>query len=630
MKGKRIAVALASALLLASCFACSPEDPHHHVDQDPQDGVCDECGEQMEKEDPTKPVEDEKFDLKDYESLPVVPLSSIRAVQETGSAKFKMKAKWTDSYQISFSNKAVSLVEIFDEAGKLLASGETDFALDLNAEDVVYVRVVPVKQSARVTVTPKANASPLPFDLVNIPDASKFSVESEDASVDPLQPAELNYVKRPDTLYVYSNAPETLVPEVLNKCQTRQDVSNKSVYFTFEHQSRDVGGVFYGYRVTNQGDEDMYVTVKNIGWQLDGAGAYLGELEWTNFYNTQFSLPNLKSLDESQTQNYEAWFKFSGQYVLHDYQPTTYRIPAGQYMYVMGGTTVDAFDGINVDGTANCKSTNAVVENGAVLFDVVGEAEGAFYIYNDVSKVMPGGEGIDTHLGGTIQPAASCGWDVGYVVDNSATWTFNDVTPSRKLPVNYTNYYSDEVGSTRVEGEGGTTGTPNTKIPGTKAHRQENKLEWFTHIDVQQVQLAIGTDVTTFHTVDQNGNEIVYGCNYFDSVGKLPNMGNWMKGFIDVFTFVNQGARERKVRINIIPSGGMPCMLRNMDGTRVMTEGLAPFFMMQHGSSEHGNGFDLACHYEITVPAHTVVQYAVEYNLMANSNGNVRHSVDLI
>ena len=635
MLGKKIAVALAGIFMLGAFCACDPAPQPHtvHVDAD-KDGKCDECGTEIAQ----GPVAGEPFDVKQYEDLPVVQFSSVQAVQEEGNCVLKMRAPWTDTFQVTYSEKAVEDLRFYSEQGEEIATTplqkEKGFELSLQKGQIVYACVDPVKTAARFTVKGVENSAPLPFDLAEAPDPSGFSTTDADPSVDPLEPAELNYEKRKDTLYVYSNAPETLMPEAVNVCITRQPVSNKSVYFTFEHQSREVGGVYYGYRVTNTGTEDMYVTVKNIGFQFTDKGAYLGQKEWIDFYNTNFALPDFSDLSESQMRLYKGYYDFAENYILSGYQPTTYRIPAGKYMYVMGGTTSDSFGGFNVASTANKMSNNAICENGAVLFDVVGEAEGAFYIYNDIGKVVPGGEGYDTHQGGWLQPAASCGWDEGYVIDNQATWIFNDATPAQALPVNYTNYYSDEVGTSRVEGEGGVTGTPNAPIEGTKEHRQLNRTEWVTHIDVQQHHEAIGKDVTLFHTVDKNGNPIVYGCNYYDSVGKLPNMGNWMKDLQDIFTFVNRGDKARTVRINITPNGCIPVMLRTMDGKRVMDEGLKPFFAMFHGSDKVAgvmeDGFDKACHYEIVIPPHTVKQIAVEYNLMANSSGFMRHSVDLI
>lgn len=612
MFSKKSAAALAALFVLTACCACTPGG---------------------EPVDPDPPKIDAEFKAEDYAHLPVIPFSSMQAVESDGeSGKFKMQARWSDTYHVTISSKVLQNIVIFDESGKTLVSSEEDFDIALTEGQVVYVSATPVKTNVRFTVKGKENSQPLPFDIGEAPDPASFATTSADPAVDPLQAATINYVKRKNTKYVYSNAPETLRPECVNQCITRQDVSNESVYFTFEHQCREVGPVYYGYRVTNTGTEDMYVTVKNIGYQRDGKGAYLGEKEWIDFYRTAFPLPDLSDLNDSQKELYKGFYDFSGQYFVTEYQPTTYRIPAGKYMYALGGTTVDSFDGINVAKTADNKTNNAVVENGAVLFDVVGQAEGAFFIYNDIAAVAPGTPGGESHMGGTIQPDASCGWDEGYVIDNQATWIFNDATPAQPLPVTYTNYYADNVGTNRI-GANAPMGTPNTWIEGTEAHVQYNNY-WATHLDVQQAHDAVGTDVALFHTVDQQGNPIVYGCNYWDSEGRLPNMGSWMKDYQDVFTFVNQGDQPRTVRINIRPNGGMPVMMRSMDGKRIMDKGLAPFYALNHNTDYIGNslkeGFDKACHYEVVIPAHTVKQFVVEYNLMANSNGYMHHSVDLI
>ena len=611
---KKVAAAVAAVLALSCLCACG-ENPKKPPENEP-------------------PKSEVKFVAADYENLPVLQFGSLQAVENSGSGKFVMKAPWTDTFKVTFSSKVIKELVIFDEEGNTLAAETSNFSISLNKGEVVYIHATPVKTSVRFTVKGTDNPQPLPFDIGEAPDPASFATTSENPEVSPLRPATISYVKRKNTKYVYSNAPETLVQEVVNKCITRQDVSDQSVYFTFEHQSREVANpVWYGYRVTNKSEtEDMYVTVKNVGFQMDGKGAYMGEKEWIDFYRTKFALPDLSTLSPSQQELYKGYYDFNGDYMITEYQPTTYRIPAGKYMYVMGGTSIDAFDCIDVAGTANRKSANAVVENGAVLFDVIGEAEGAFYIYDDIEEVIPGGAGCDTHLGGTIQPEASCGWDEGYVIDNQATWIFNDKTEGQALPVTYTNMYNSELGESARE-HATARGTPNTWIEGTKEHVQ-NRNYWATHLDVQQSHDCVGTDVALFHTVDKNGNSIVYGCNYWDSEGKLPNMGSWMKDYQDVFTFVNQGDKPRTVRINIIPNGAMPVMMRSMDGKRIMDSGLAPFYALNHGPDMVNGGlkegFDRACHYEVVIPPHSVKQFAVEYNLMANSNGYIRHSVDLI
>ena len=612
---KKFAIGLATLFVMAACCSCSegggPDGP---------DGPG---------------TAQTEFKMEDYKSLPTVQFSSLYAIEESGSCKLKMKAPWTDTYNVSFSEKAVSRVELYDATGKLLVNSAEKFSVDLKEGEIVYTNIIPVKNAARITVEAKQNKSPLPFEIATAPDPASFKTTSDDPSVDPLQPAQINYVKRDNTLYVYCNAPEEIKngPQVVNKCITRQDVTNQSVYFTFEQQTNGLkdlpdwnfkdNGVYYGYRVTNTGKKDLYITVRNIGWQLDGAGAFLGEKEWIDFYNTKFELPDFSDFTESQKRLYDGLYGFSGEYFVHNFQPTTYRIPAGKYMYVMGGTTADAYGGFSVDNTANRMSTYSTCANGAVLFDVVGQAEGAYYVYNDVAQVMPGGAGYDTHMG-INDPGAygevHTGKDVGYVVDNQATWTFNDVTPAQKLPVTYTNYYSENCSR---------TGTPNTPIPNTTAHVQ-TRTTWATHLHSQDAHDAVGTDMTAFHTVDKNGEELIVGPNRYDSRGEFPNIGNWMKDYQDLFTFVNQGNKDREITINLDCSGAVVMLVRDMDGK--MIPGTAGYSMHRTDAVIFGKpekGFDKSFHYTVKIPAHTVVQFVVEYNLMANSYGYVTHSVDL-
>ena len=578
----------------------------------------------------------DQFNLNDYAALPTVQLSSVCAVEKGDSCKLKMRSPWADTYVVSFPRREVARVEFYNESGKLLIRESESFELTLGEGEIVYCNILPVRDKVRMAVEAKHNKLPLPFSIGKAPDPASFALTSGPA--DPLRPANISYQKRENTLYVYCNAPEEIkcAPQVVNTCITRQDISNQSVFFTFEQQTTGLdtvegfesSGVYYGYRVTNTGEEDLFITVRNIGWQIEGKGTFLGEREWIDFYNTRFPLPDMRDFTDSQMRLYEGYYGFSGKYSVHSFRPTTYRIPKGKYMYVMGGTTRDAFGGFSVANTANKLSTNSPCANGAVLFEVVGKAEGAYYVYNDIGKVAPGGEGYDTHTG-MNDPAAygvvHTGEDVGYVVDNQATWAFNDATPSQTLPVTFTNYYSETCQP---------TGKPNTPIPGTKPHVQ-TATEWVTHIDPQCTheqgpREAIGTDMTTFHTVNREGKPIVVGANYYDSRGEYPNIGNWMKDYQDVFTFVNQGDKAREITVRLICTGAVVMMVRDMQGRRI--KGSAGYSMVHGPADLYGTqeeGFDKSFCYRVKIPAHSVKQFVVEYNLMANSTGYVRHSVDL-
>lgn len=598
---KRLAAACAATFMLFVCCAC--DSGTEGSAPDGGDGEGDNV-------------------LSAFASLPEVRFSSMYAVEESGSCKFKMRSPFDDTFTVSFSKKVVEKVVLYDEEGKVLADKGENFDITLKEGQLVYADVKPVATNVRVTVTAHENKALMPFELGDAPDPASFKTTSDDPS-DPLKPASINYVKRKDTLYVYCNAPEALSekPEVINHCITRQSVSNQKVYFTMEQQSDTIRpGVFYGYRVRNTGKEDLYITVRNIGFQLAGSGSYLGEQEWTNFYNTKFLIPDLSDLTSEQMRNWKAYFNFDGKYVVPYFQPTTYRIPVGKFMYVFGGTTEDAFGEFNVGGTAD-QRVDGNCQNGAVRFDVIGEAEGAYYVYNDSKLVAPGTPGGDDHLG--IWDAAyhvvHTGEDEGYVVDNSATWTFNDATPSQKLPVSFTNYYADDAPQ---------FGTPGAKVEGITPHLQEG-TEWITNINVQREHDGVvGTDMTEFHTVGPDGQRVTVGCDYYDTAGELANLGNWMKDYQDVFTFVNQGDKERTITANINCNGALVTLVRSMDGKVV--PGTELFAFQRGKDATYGDAFDKAFHYTVKIPPHTVVQFVVEFNLMANSNGYVRHSVDLI
>ncbi len=594
-----------------------------------------------------------------YSLLPCIPFGAVCAVEEGPVARFRMRVSRAETYEIAFSFREIGRVSLFCETGEPVWSAERGGAVFLEA-GVVLLEVVPKIKRFSLNIVPTSGL-PLPFEMAEFADPMSFATTAEDPSKDPLTPATICYEKRKNTLYVYSNAPETLTPEAVNKCLTRQDVSGKSVFFTFEHQSSQLvkqgmpsNGVYYGYRVTNTGENDLYVTVKNVGMQLTGKGDYLGEKEWVDFYNVPFRIPSLAGLTDSQKRLFIGYYNFSRGYPLAKFAPTTYRVPAGEYIYVIGGTTEDAFGHFGVSDTADRSSMASACSNGAVLFDVVGEAEGAFYVYNDIAAVKKGGSGYDTHvgIGSLAHPAGSVGEEEGYVVDSSATWIFHDATPPQKLPVTFENYYNapllerlktlsdatpEAIAHFRAALKEffGTEISPLDPIPGGREPHTQTVTEWATHSDAQHYSCAVGTDITVFHTVSSEGTgrpekKIAYGLYNFSTQGIVLEMGNWMKDYIDRFTFVNQGDRPRTVRICLTPNGALTVFFRRPDGS---IADMPPTFALQHADAPLDGtmyeGFDLSVRQPIVVPPHSVVQIAVEYNLMANSCGHVRHSVEL-
>ena len=533
----------------------------------------------------------------------------------------KQVAPYDDSYKIK-TNKYTTC-KFYDKDGYILATVEPNKALtiELAANDIVYTVAITDAEGHNIEyeVELVEHKSLLPYDPINLVDGDALLKEDK-SSVDPLKPAQLSYIKREGGLYINCNNPEKLTDSCLNVALTRNDVSNQEVFFTFEHNNMITGSFYYGYQVINKGSEDVYITVKNIGFQLDGAGCWLGEKEWTDFYNTEFRVKNLANYTEGQLKNFEAYFGFCDTYENPNYQPITYRIPAGKHIYVMGGTTKDSYNKINVFQTAN-KKVSGGCSNGAVLFEVVGDnVEAAFYAYKNPENVQIDNQ---THQGYVaMQNGHEYGRQlIGYdnchgVVDANLTWEFSDLTEAQYLPVTYTNYYMDG-----VKGSGN---TPYGKIDST-AHVQ-NGREWTTHINPQNNNKAIGTDMTKYYTIDSEGNEICIDSDHYDGLGYTANIGNWMIDYLENYTFVNHGSKDRTVRVSFKNNGSVCVLVRDASGKYI--DGTAQFTVCVPASS-YGSAINDAFEYIVVVPAGSVVQFSVEYNLLANSSGNIVHYAEL-
>ena len=159
-------------------------------------------------------------------------------------------------------------------------------------------------------------------------------------------------------------------------------------------------------------------------------------------------------------------------------------------MYVLGGTKSDSYNNYTVLG-ADAK-TNESCQNGAVLFHVTGEAEAAFFVYEDPAKIK---DDVTSHYGVRADSKReNIGIDEGAMVDGQATWIFNDATPAQSLPVTFEPFAAIE----------------------STAHEQTAR-RYYTHSNVQSNHLAVGTDMTDFHSIYEGKREIVVGNHYFDA-----------------------------------------------------------------------------------------------------------------
>ncbi len=557
-----------------------------------------------------------------------IRLGSIYDILPEGTGIYKMSAPYEDVYH--FASDELTSITVYDETMSTeIAAGRNTLSVALNKRDVVYVKVSgPSESFFTMTVTLEDHLIELPYEVIENKPLDQYDVEGN-PDVDPLSPHDLKVKKRHDarSVYINCNNPEKLSSACMNTSLCNTDVTEKDVFFTFEHNNSVSNSFYYGYRVTNKSDHDIYILVKNLGLQTGGAGTWLGEDEWIKFYNLTFHT-EYDSLTESQKKNFAAYLGFSLEYQSENRQPISYRIPKGGYMYVMGGTSKDSYGNISVFNSADQKviSGRDGCSNGAVLFSVRGgEALGQFVTYRDSdARNLNKSDYItkEKQFGYTTQDgtgAQYAGWDDCHgVVDTQAEWVFNDSTPAGALKVNYENrfYTSDQ------------TGEPFTEIENFQTRSCNNANMWVTHINPNNTAAAVGTDMTRYITTDhETDNPVILDYLHYDGRGSVVNIGNWMVDYQDTITLVNQGENSRTVAYRLRHNGTICTYLLDENGRLV--KNYVPSYNIIIAPSSYGDGIDQPCVINITVAPHSVVRFTLGYNLLANSNGYITHAASL-
>ena len=587
-------------------------------------------------------IEESSPEVYEIDSVNTEPfrLSSISDIAQYDSNKdinattYKVFAPYDDTYEIECKN--AEIIKIYNDKKNLIASGETSLEIDLQKDQIVYLSFeVSSKIKLNVSVNAVDHYVVLPYEINSKVNVDEFELYNDGNT--PLKPCEIKYTKRDDGkgLYINCNNPEALNEKDLNKCFTRQDVTGKDVFFTFEHNNISSKSYYYGYRVTNTDDKDIFVTIKNIGYQISGKGTWLGEDEWIKFYNIPFESLDPATLNASQRNNYNAYIGFGRTYKSNDFQPITYRIPKGKYIYVMGGTTKDSYNKINVAQTAD-KIVQGSCGNGAVIFSVTGgSAEGSFLCYTDsnaktineseyVISNKQQGYVVSRLLGDEMKNYGSqyVGYDNCHgVVDSDLVWVFNDKTKAQSLPVKYDNPYYVLNGYRK--------GTPYSKITNFDPQHIDLGKSWSTHINPNYTSTAIGTDMTNYITIDnETGKDICIDVEHYDGRGEVDNIGNWMVDYIDTITLVNQGNTERAFTYSLLNNGVQLVFVRDEKG--FIDESYTPRYCMYSGANNYGDEIDDRFIYSVTISPHSVKQFSVNYNLLANSYGNIKHSANLV
>ena len=527
-------------------------------------------------------------------------LSGVTDVTDaSGKAAYTMTAPYTDTY--TFSSIDTKAIALFD-GGRQIASGDGTLTADLTEGGVYTLQVQTDEGGDLFEVQAEAanHLITLPYDIGTPVDTSAFSTESDGA--DPLTPATIDYIKRAGGTYIYLNNPEQINPAQVNQAYLRTPDLTGEVYVTLEHANYSSAPLYLGYQLKNDGDSDVYVTVTNVGYQA--GGTWFGQLAWCDFYNLAFDLPKDYLKGGAITQKY-ATFDYAYQdYQPRVFQPMTYRLPAGEYFYVIGGTTEDAYLGLNVDNSANKPLGNIKCANGNVKFTVTGgSVTGTLYAYNDVEAVKENPEAIGYRTGGYAAQYLGTAPHHG-VIDNDVVWTFSDETANGRLPVSYTNRYDDNLKAVSA---------PYAAYNSTD-HKVESATSWMTHLNPQNNNKAVGMDMVDFACTDEKGNEVVIDNDHADGAGDPANTANWMIEYQDHFTLVNQGDKDRQVKLTLADHGSLAMLVRDENGEVLKTR-------LTTGLAEKTYSYA----YTVTVPAHTIKQLTLDYVLVACSYGSVTH-----
>ena len=565
-----------------------------------------------------------ELDIEQFKTISKTKFESFHFINNKDKLKVSMIVQKTGKYKI---NCEQTLIWLYNEEGELISNFEEKDKVYLLKNNVIYSQFLHLGTSETIQVNIEyLNEYNLPFDPINIKNESEFDTSS--ISYDPLNHSEIKYQKREGKyLYINSNNPEIISEENINKAFIRLNISNKEVFFTYEHNTYSIKNKLYsGFQVRNTGNSNIQVKIKNIGFTYDGKGKWLGQKEWIDFFGINFKLKNIDKWNKNQTERFISLFDFSTDYEPTPFQTRTYTIPPNEYFYVIGGTTADAYENINVFNTAD-KDIKGTIINGVVLFEVIGQAEGAFFVYDNITIPQ-----IDkTSYQGYISEKGEqyIGYDnCNGVVDNSITWEFNDLTKGQFLPIKYKVSYKKNA---HREGQ-----TPYSKIE-TKEYEFKNNY-WVSHLNphnnyrISETDegVPVGKDMTKFITKNENGGPIILDNEHYDGKGNIGNFGNWMIDYIDNFNFVNRGDNPRRISVILKHGyqGSLACFIRNakleiIKGTEQNT------IICRSSKSESNDGIDDKLVYNITVEPHSVAQIYLEYVNLANSYGNVTHLVYL-
>lgn len=562
---------------------------------------------------------DEEIEV--FKNLPELRFSSlsIKLKPNEDSIKLKMKIPFEDCFDFFSPNKNEIEIYLYSTSGDLINLKPNESCFSFKNDEIIYV-YIKAKLGGNIHIPMKFRQykNYLPYQPIekeinyDISDNNKFA-----------EPFEIKYEKRKgEALYINCNNPEVLYEQNINKPIIRNQIINQEVFFTMEHNCQYQGG-YMGYRLKNTGDNDLYVTVRNLGYYIAKLnGDWTGQKEWVDFYNVNFRFRNQEKWSNEELNQLKTLVR--EEYTANPRVPVTYRIPPGKYIYILGGTSEDAYNNINVFETADQKIDKGIV-NGVVLFDVKGKAEANLYYYTNYRDINENDRSTEILINGFYDNNQAIGAQYkGYdechgVIDGYAFWKFNDKTPSQFLPVKIINYYR--------EGESLINQEPYSEILDTTKHEYISNL-WITNSNPQKFdafsKVTIGSDLTDFNIYKADLNYIKIDNYHYDGRGRAANTANWMVNYITSYYLVNLGETEREVTVTITGYGVIACLVVNSGGHIV---GESEQFSLY--DKETGKELIHEFSYTTKIQPKGEARFYVEHTLLANSYGKVTHKAFL-
>ncbi|MBQ9414031.1 MAG: hypothetical protein IJU16_02770 [Clostridia bacterium] len=323
-----------------------------------------------------------------------IPLSGVTDVAgDDGQRCYDMRADETDDY--TFSCDAATSIAV--TVGETTVTGTHEVTAAIQKGEDCRVELTAAPGALLEMETTADHATRLPYQ----PSAWKMTgATASDPASDPLTPAEVFY-RGAGGAFWYHTFGLTEQDEALAAVSgLTGDATIVCACYNGTKAPR-----YLGYRLENDSGKDAFVTVQNIGWQTGAGRRHMAA--WSQYENHLFQIPGQDQPDAAP----------------RIFQPMTYRLPTGESLYVLGGTTADAYLSCSVDGTADNAIQPGEWVTGVVKFHVEGRLRGTLCSYADSSGAGALPAPQETAAAGTA-------W-----MESDITWTVNDRTPSGELPV---------------------------------------------------------------------------------------------------------------------------------------------------------------------------------------------------